>query len=535
MLITKTQNKTEVSENYTKSPIPPPSPGEIKYACALSASAAETRDEKVAAPAFKLKLTKNSLKIPIIPGSVEFYWGGRRYIDYLGVLYADAAPDGSGGIVAGKINYQTGEVDLDLYGHGDNVFRITSLAARVGNQYVTEAVFRTPGAPLRPGQVIIAGVSINGDTITATAGHDGKIEADGVVGEVDYTIGVVRLHFGEMVANDPAFVSEPWYDPADVVGGQIFKPIPVLADSLSYSCVIYSYIPLKASLLGLNPVRLPSDGRVPIVKSGDVVVVHNTLQEELPGTPAAGQTYTLSREADSVEIYDSTDPLPLRVPKTKYKHEPGENTITIDTDDHDFSGFTMPLVAVHKIEDMVIVAETLVSGFVQLTRGLVRDFPKENTFISSALLFGDMQARVTHLFDQKTWRNEFSNSIYGDEATGTYNIIDYPIQVSNLGAVKDRWAIVFDSQEHFKVMSELRGVVADGYTNQDLAPVNSATGRIYFKILADGWGLGWSAGNVLRFNTEAAAGDLWVCRTTQQGPEQEPQDWFTVQARVDAK
>ena len=58
--------------------------------------------------------------------------------------------------------------------------------------------------------------------------------------------------------------------------GKIFRPEPVAASSLRYSAVAYSYLPLDAALLGIDPVRLPSDGRVPIFRPGGFAVVGHT-------------------------------------------------------------------------------------------------------------------------------------------------------------------------------------------------------------------------------------------------------------------
>jgi hypothetical protein len=71
--------------------------------------------------------------------------------------------------------------------------------------------------------------------------------------------------------------SEPWFDAENVrQDGKIFRPEPVAASSLRYSAVAYSYLPLDADLLGIDPVRLPSDGRVPIFRPGGFAVVGHT-------------------------------------------------------------------------------------------------------------------------------------------------------------------------------------------------------------------------------------------------------------------
>jgi hypothetical protein len=42
----------------------------------------------------------------------------------------------------------------------------------------------------------------------------------------------------------------------------------VWADTIKYNCVVYSYLPLDAELIGIDPVRLPQDGKVPIFRKG---------------------------------------------------------------------------------------------------------------------------------------------------------------------------------------------------------------------------------------------------------------------------
>lgn len=67
-----------------------------------------------------------------------------------------------------------------------------------------------------------------------------------------------------------------------------------------------------------------------------------------------------------------------------------------------------------------------------------------------------------------------------------------------------------------------------------IEPLNPATGQPYFRMQLDGFGAGWSSGNMIRFNTASANGPVWFNRTTLPGPEIEPADQFTAQIRGDA-
>lgn len=121
----------------------------------------------------------------------------------------------------------------------------------------------------------------------------------------------------------------------------------------------------------------------------------------------------------------------------------------------------------------------------------------------------------------------------GSAATGTYNDVLAPIVVTNIGASTERWCIRFTNTNTFDVIGEHVGVIATGNTSADLAPINPATGQPYFSLPAIGWGSGWSAGNVLRFNTVGSLFPVWVVRTVQQGPETVTNDSFTLLIRGD--
>ena len=92
---------------------------------------------------------------------------------------------------------------------------------------------------------------------------------------------------------------------------------------------------------------------------------------------------------------------------------------------------------------------------------------------------------------------------------------------------------MFTNTTAFNVMGEHVGVIATGNVSTDLAPNNPATGGPYFTLRATGWGSGWAAGNVLRFNTVGALFPVWVVRTIQQGQESVTDDSFTLLVRGD--
>ena len=106
----------------------------------------------------------------------------------------------------------------------------------------------------------------------------------------------------------------------------------------------------------------------------------------------------------------------------------------------------------------------------------------------------------------------------------TFNFTDFPIKLTNLGTITERWAIVFTSPTEFKVIGEHVGQIGTGNTGTNCAPKNVNTNVPYWEIDYFGFGAGWAAGNVLRFNTIAAQGPIWGVRTVQQGPSSAKDD-----------
>jgi len=497
----------------------------------LTGAAADTAQELVASLPFTIDLLPNTYGKTILPGSVHFIWGGVRYIDRSGKIYRNPSAATGQGVEVGTIDYAAGTVVITTYEAAPNTLTLQSLLARFGKQFLPSVTFRTPGAPLRPASLQIQGVAADGRQVAGLAETNGSISGTLCRGRIDYELGIVEVAFGEMVAAESQ-INEPWYDADDVVEGQIWKPVSVFADQLVYACVVYSYIPLDANLIGLDPVRLPVDGRVPIVKAGDVVVIHNTQETQLANPLSAGQVLTFNRAGiNHVELYDSAN---VYVPSTFYTWSEEEQELTMATP-LDLSAYTQPLFAMHRIEDMRLVSQVQINGQIIVASGLSHAYPVDGTYVSSALLFGDMQSRYYNLFDQKTWTTVYADALIGDGANASYNEIDYPILVTNQGAVRERWALVFDAGDHFKINSEKRGVVGEGYITNDCQPINPATNQPFFFIDYRGWGAGWASGNVLRFNTAGANGPLWIARTTLQGPVTEPNDQFTIQIRGDAE
>lgn len=439
----------------------------------------------------------------VVPGSVLFTINGasQTFFDRNGTIYTDLDTQTGAALACGSINYDTGRVSLTgQWPEGASTITIAVQCCLTvyGDFSAVDAFFRTAGSPLRPASFYVQGSALDGTLISGTADANGVITGPKVRGEVVQDMGVVRVEFGEEVAS-------------------VWEPIEIAPSTLRYSAVVLSNLPLNADILGLDPVRLPSDGRVPIYRPADVVVIHHTDGFTLPNPAVAGSTYSVGR-ADLAELW-LFDADGDKVPTTKYTVNLAAGSVTMAAD-LDLTGYTQPLTARHRIEEMQLLSDVQINGTLGLTAALSREFPM-GSLVSSALLFGDLQASVPVLFDLATFTTWSDTP--GTGATAQYNDVDYPIEVLNNGAQTDRWRISFTTGNpssgtaSFQVISENLGVIATGNTGSDCAPINLLTGEPYFVIRAAGWGLGWAVGNQLRFNTQAAAAPIWVARTVLPG------------------
>lgn len=493
----------------------------IKY---RAASSDTTGNEVITPGGLTFDLT-NQYTENIVPGSVNFTLGGKSYYDTQGKLFADLDLATGSGILSGDINYQTGVVQINSWVPGAAPTRvIRSLLTTMDGHPVDEVTFRVPVAPIRPGLLQILATRLQGGLVNVNAATDGTITGTNVEGTVDYDTGVVRVRFGAWVVAS-GHESEIWYD-VDAVrdDGKIFKPVPVFANTIRFNAVGFTYLPLDADLIGLDPVRLPSDGRVPIFRKGGMAVVHHTAITS-PQTVANSTVVDVGRTRLSRLRVVGSDNVTIA---SGYVNDLDAGTVTFT----DVTGYAQPVRVEHRIEDMALVSDAQINGTLSLVSQLTHSFPI-GAYVSSALIIGDMKSRVPVLFDQATWNNIWSDVLQGSTSLATYDDVSSPIAVTNAGAITERWLIRFTNTTSFDVIGEHVGQIASGNTATDCVPMNAAGGAPYFSLKALGWGSGWSTGNVLRFNTIGALFPLWIARTIAQGPATAQDDSFTVLVRGD--
>lgn len=490
----------------------------ISLGWSVAGAAQTTANESLALPPVQLLLTP-TISDSIVPGSVRFTYRGRTYVDRSGALYHSIDPVNGAGTYAGTIDYAGGAANLTQWAPGGgNTVQVHSLLTRIADPGTAAVFFRTPGSPLRAGNFTLRATTLDGILLTASADINGVISGSQVRGLVDWESGRASVQFGSMVpvaGNEGA----PWFDPAAVVGDQVWKPTLVLAGSVYIGAVVFRSIPLSAVVVGFESVRLPSDGRVPAFKPGQTVLIHHTAKHPV-ASPAAGQVVNLGRgRLSAIEVRDSTG---KPVDSVWYTSDLDVGTLSF-SDPLNLSAYVLPIVISDRVEDRRLVVQPQITGEIEINTALTHSYPVGEALISTALRLGeangslDLQARVESLFDQAAWTNVWNNVPIGSTAPASYNDTDYPLVVGNADAITERWAVRFTSAINYEVIGETVGIIATGSTSIDLAPINPRTGQPYFRMRAQGWGSGWATNNVVRFNTIGGLAPVWMVRTTLPG------------------
>ena len=489
---------------------------------------------------------KVSIPERIVSSSLCVDVGGIEFVDRGdGVLYSDWNERTGAGVSAGQINYASGDAVLNynaLRGRFANLnVNILAMASGVGAAAaVHKVVFRTQAAPLRPsGLQFLARRASDTALLRAESQNNGSIGGAFDPGDV---IGVLPQPSGSGGYNLPV-------SPVATSGGSASGSVdyqsgivsisfsqPVILSTLTYNAVAYSTVPLDSDVLGLNPVKLPTDGRVPIFQPGYTVVIHNEKQIAI-ATPAAGQIIDCARtRLAQLKITGANG---LELDAAQYAVNKSIGTVTLaDPFVAQTSGavaLTMPLTLTHRVEDICAVGRVNIDGTLSLLTQLVHDYSAGDSFVSSAIFFGTMQGRVHSQFTQKIDQSGvFKDELSGDATVASYDDINYPILVDNRSSVQERWKIRFTNNSAFELIGETLGVVAVGSTAADFSPINPMTDAPYFTIKSAGWGSGWVTNNILRFNTDAAAKPIWAIRTVLPSPTPVEKDFINIEFRGDA-
>ena len=543
---------------------------------------------------------KPSSKMQLIPGSLQIMAGNTHLVDIgTGELYYAIDPFTGIGTKCGTIDYDNRVVTITEDVVANNVplnvrsIRVVKATGTLGIEPVSFLTFRAPGSPLVPGSLRLRATMGTGETLQATSDTTGKLVGAGVNGNIDFITGVGHVTFGEWVEDVYGAMEEhdrpDWYAGALKSGTQVWQPYSVKASTVIIDCVATYYLSLDSDLLGLDPVRLPIDGKVPIFRDGYIILVHSS--EEVILTNAAANSVfnmgvtgvsdiavfdadgvyypeltggTYCNDADKDKVNYTVD---LANGKVTFSANPDFNNYGIAPTNVNgtvtYTQYKMPLRAKYRIEDMCLATDVQITGHLGLNQPLTHSYQAGKTLVSSVLPAGDLQAAAYNEIIQNSWDNVWSDDLRGYNPLASYNFVDFPIQVSNKGAIKERWLLRFTSADYFDVVGENLGVIASGVpvkpttntvitdgngqvtgsgwvkssTENDVYifhAVNRLTFNDYWTIDSRGFSEGWQSGNCIRFNTDGANMPYWFVRTTLQAPPQEHKDNYQFLIRGDA-
>lgn len=414
--------------------------------------------------------------------------GAKEYTERGGVFYDRIDHLTGNGKAVGEID-AAGNIRLDV-GHGEAI-SITSGVYVLGGGQPYAAIGRTPAAPVLPQSFSIR-AKVNGKVVTAQAQADGSIAGD-LRGQIDEATG-----FFAIVSDDP------------------MQP-----ETLRYNVTTQSYLPLPKKIIGIDTTRLRPDGKTPIFRAGDTVVLHHRAKHELGSAFTGGQTLSVGRnDVDFIAVKDAAG---KHVVADKYDYDLDAGTITWGQS-LDLSQYQMPLTAYTSREQLNRITAVDISGNITLQNPLGREYP-QGSLVSSALVHGTLEASWTNPFEQRSWTNVWQSTRIGEEILAKLNTTDYPIEISNDGAISERWLLLFKDDKQFDLIGEHLGLIARTDTLQDLTPINPTTQKPYFTIKKEAFGTSgnsiWAAGNCIRFDTTGTSIPVWIVKTVQPSVEKQ--------------
>lgn len=470
----------------------------------------------------------------VCPGSVLMTLNSLDIVDRGdGALYKSWSTSTAAGVTCGTIDYPGGRAEI-IYSAVQS--SVSSLSAEVisGVLGIASAVavqsvkFRTNASPLRA----------NGLQFTARRAEDGALiraESDNagiITGDFDTADQITQIPIIPFGSFAVPIIPNPSVPAASVTGSvdtavgfvELEFDQPVLLTTLTYNAVAYKTVPQDPAILGADPVRLPTNGRVPVFQDGYLVAVHHTDTLTV-ASPVAAQVIDCGRT--NLARVTIRDALGADLAASQYSVDLVAGTVTLadpfSAEDEQANSLTMPLTVSHRIMDRAVANNASITGELSLNLQLTHDFPAGDSYVSAVVETGDLQARVYNIFNQKVDQaGVFSDDLVGDQSVATYNDLEYPILIDNLGSVEDRWKLRFTSATAFECISEQRGVIGVGNVNTDFSPLNPMTETPFFTIRELGFGDSWISGNIFRFNTKACAAPTWLIRTNL--PSNQPID-----------
>lgn len=399
------------------------------------------------------------------------------------------------GYVFATIDYETGVI-TDIDGADFNGSVEDNLGATIikGDRKTRSKQWQLPNSSFARDSLYITYTTTDGTTFSASSDLSGAISGTNATGEVSAT-GYVDITF----------------------------TVDVRPDSIRYDYNEVSQVTVPAPEGGFDTSKLPGGGTVAIFHTFNPVSVQNR-ERTAAASLTSGQTITVLADADFIDIVDSLGASLWSVTNDNYSYDAVTGDITINAG---ISAFSPPFI-ITAIQSELALIDAIDSNSMSLLTPLNRAYPAGAT-VSSVQVLGDFQAQTKDERTLAAWQNNFGD--FGAAASSAINTTQYPIELTNIGAIAQRWAIVFTSTTAYNVIGESVGNIYSGDTLNDCAPINSFAGAPYFILRADAFGAGLNPGEAFLFETLAASKPTMVTRSVSPGHSEIVRDNSTLSFR----
>lgn len=280
----------------------------------------------------------------------------------------------------------------------------------------------------------------------------------------------------------------------------------------------------QADWYGFDVSLLNRSGAVPIFHKNTIISIAHS-QQYVESTLTSDQVVSVLVEANYVDIMDNTGASLYSVTHDNYTYNKATGEITIKAA---ISEFTAPFIITAIQSERALIAKLEGNKLTTLTP-LSRTYPAGSK-VSSVYVVGDLASLAKNERTTSAWENDFDENSdgSGEPASGNINTVQYPIELTNIGAINQKWALVFTGSSTFKVIGETVGVIGSGDTLADLQPLNHLVGAPYFIIRQAAFGEGLNPGEAFLFETVAASKPIMLSRSVSPGHSNITNDQSTI-------
>ncbi|WP_350654852.1 hypothetical protein [Pseudoalteromonas sp. D48-MNA-CIBAN-0056] len=401
----------------------------------------------------------------------------------------------SAGYVFATINYDTGVItEIDPVDYSGTITENLGAIIEKGDRTISAKQWQLPDSSFARDSLYITYESATGTTFSASSDLSGNITGTNCTGTVSET-GYVDIEFSQGV-----------------------KPASITYD---YNQVEVTTVPSPPG--GFDTSTLPNNGNVRIFHEFTPVSVQNRSRTSA-ATLTSDQVLNVLADADFIDIVDSTGASLWSVTDDNYNYDSATGELTINAG---ISAFTAPYI-VTAIQSELALIDAIQGNQISLLTPLSRAYPAGAT-LSSVQVLGDFQAQTKDERTLAAWQNNFAD--FGASASSAINTTQYPIEVTNIGVIAQRWAIVFTSTTAYNVIGEFVGNIYSGDILNDCTPINSFAGAPYFILRKAAFGAGLNPGEAFLFETIAASKPTMVTRSVSPGHSEIVRDNSTLSFR----